>query len=72
MCSPSVHFQEPPSFLFVTHLYYLDLIWATKLPTQDAPVGFVVQGFPQQCMLQHHEGATVELFSPAIHPQRIQ
>ncbi len=44
MCSPSVHFQEPPSFLFVTHLYYSDLIWVTKLPAQDAPVGFYGTG----------------------------
>ena len=44
VCSPSVHFQEPPSFLFVTHLYYSDLIWVTKLPAQDAPVGFYGTG----------------------------
>ena len=44
MCSPSVHFQEPPSFLFVTHLYYSDLIWVTKLPAPDTPVGFTELG----------------------------
>ena len=44
VCSPSVHFQEPPRFLFVTHLYYSDLIWATKLPIQNAPVGFYGTG----------------------------
>ena len=48
VCSPSVHFQEPPSFLFVTHLYYSDLIWATKLPAQDAPVGLYDTGLSME------------------------
>ena len=66
MCSPSVHFQEPPSFLFVTHLYYSDLIWATKLPARDTPVGFYgaglsaehilhSRGFLQPCAFEYHE-----------------
>ena len=53
MCSPSVHFQEPPSFLFVTHLYYSDLIWATKLPVQDAPVGFYSTGLSAERILRN-------------------
>ena len=44
VCSPSVHFQEPPRFLFVTHLYYSDLICPTKLPAKDPPVGFCSTG----------------------------